>query len=170
MIATIRNCPSATPGECLCLWDRLTPGDGPLVRRCGHCDRLVYLCATDEETAACTRAGHVIARETPTDAELGTVFNEIAPGLALPEAWGPGTPEQEQARRRRTRELTIDDAIRAVRYSSRDCPGCHYPVPNYRLTCYVCGLQVGRVEAENGNRRGATGEPIYGPSSQERAR
>ena len=150
MIATIRNCPSATPRECLWLWDRLTPGEGPSVRSCGRCDRPVYLCASDEETAACARAGRVIARETPTQDELGTVFSKSAEGLALPEAWGPpGTPEQQQARRQYARELGIDEVIRAVRYSTRDCPGCHYPVPDYRLTCYVCGLLVGRVEAED---------------------
>src|SRR5689334_2334036 len=81
MIATIRNCPLATPGECPGLWDRLTPDEDPSARRCGRCDRPVYLCATDEETVAHARAGNVIARETPTDAELGTEYAEIAPGL-----------------------------------------------------------------------------------------
>ena len=146
MNATIRNCPSATRRECQWFWNRLTPSETPSVRTCGGCDRPVYLCDTDEETSACARAGRVIARETPTDEELGSEFHEIAPGHKLPLAWMPGTPEQEQARHRRSREQRIDDAIGAVRYSSRDCPECHYPIPNYRRTCYVCGFLAGRVE------------------------
>jgi hypothetical protein len=113
----------------------------------------VYPCATDEETVAHARAGNAIARETPTCAELGTEYAEIALGLTLPEAWPPGTPEQEMARRRRARERAIDDAIRLVRYASRNCPGCHYPVPNYRVTCRICGFAVGRVYDEDGNLR-----------------
>jgi hypothetical protein len=138
-------------------WDRLTPGEEPAGRRCGRCDRSAYLCATDEETVAHAKAGHVITRETPTDAELGTEYAEIAPGLARPLAWLPGTPEQEEARRRRAREQAIDDALRTVRYASRDCPGCSYPVPNYRVTCRVCGAVVGRVYGADGNLHWAGG-------------
>jgi hypothetical protein len=151
MIATIRNCPGAASNACPWLWDRLAPGDSPAARRCGGCDRPVYLCATDAETAARARARQVIARETPTDAELGSHYSEIAPGLSLPLAWGPGTPEQEEARRRRSQEQAIDDAIRNAREASRDCPGCGYPVPNYRVACRVCGAVVGRLYDENGD-------------------
>jgi hypothetical protein len=145
MIATIRNCSSATCLECPLLWDRLIPGDSPTMRRCGNCDRSVHLCSTDEETVAHARAGHVIARETPTDAELGTEYAECAPGLFLPLAWGEPTPEQAAARGRRLREFAIDAALGAVRYASRDCPWCRYPVADYRVTCHVCRMAIGRV-------------------------
>jgi hypothetical protein len=145
MIATIRNCSSSTCRECPRLWDRLIPADSPATRRCGSCNRSVYLCSTDEETAAHAKAGHVIAREAPTDAELGTKYREIASGILLPLAWGDPTPEQAAARDRRLREFAIDAAIGAVRYASRDCPRCRYPVADYRVTCHVCGMAIGRV-------------------------
>jgi hypothetical protein len=70
---------------------------------------------------------------------MGTEFDGIK---SL--AWVEGTPEQEDARRRHHRELAIDRAIEAVRYSSRDCPQCGYPVADYRVDCHACGLGIGR--------------------------
>ncbi|MGA2706284.1 MAG: hypothetical protein ABSH35_35075 [Isosphaeraceae bacterium] len=113
----------------------------------------MYLCATDEETVAHARAGNVIARETPTDAELGTEYAEIAPGLTLPLAWLPGTPEQEVVRLRRAREQAINDAIRLVRYASRGCPGVPLSgaeLPGdlpYLRVCGGPGLRRGRQPA-----------------------
>src|SRR5258708_28926819 len=154
---TIRNCPSATWRECPTLWDHLTPDESPTTRRCGHCDRPVYLCVTDEETVTHAKAGHCIAREEPTDAELGTEYVELAPGFSLPLAWIDGSPGQEEARRRLARERAINDAIRTVRFASRDCPRCHYPVPDYRVTCHICGFETGRVYDKDGNLHWAGG-------------
>jgi hypothetical protein len=80
---TIRNCPSRAGVECPGNWDCLISDESPTVRQCDRCAQLVYLCTTDEETAACAKAGRLIARAMPTAAELGTVFTEIAPGLAF---------------------------------------------------------------------------------------
>jgi hypothetical protein len=107
----------------------------------------------------------VIARETPTEAELGSVFDESEPGRKIPLAWGRGTPEQEQARRRRLQELKINEAIVSARHASRDCPGCYYPIPDYIPSCYVCDLLVGRVVLEDGNRREAAAEPVNAPEA-----
>jgi hypothetical protein len=145
MIATIRNCSSAFCHDCPRLWERLILGANPAIRRCGSCERPVYLCATDEETVAQVREGHVIAREEPTDVELGSQYAECAPGVFVPLAWREPTPQQAVARARRLREFAINDAIGAARYASRDCPRCRYPVADYRVTCRVCGLVVGRV-------------------------
>jgi hypothetical protein len=139
-LRTIRNCQSTTRAECPRLWDHLVPDESPTVRRCDRCAHLVYLCDTDPETVAHAKAGHCIAREEPKHSELGTVFHGLD---AL--AWGPPTRGQAEARRRRGQEQAINHAIKAVRWSSRDCPGCHYPVPDYRVSCYVCGLEIGRV-------------------------
>jgi hypothetical protein len=147
MIATIRNCPSTTRGTCPWTWDRLAPGENPSARLCSGCDRPVFYCVTDAETVAHARAGQVVARETPTEVELGTEYDD----RGRPMPWRVDiTPEQQEAHRRRFLEMAIDDSIRRVRYSSRDCPVCHFPVPDYRKTCHICWLEVGRVLDEDG--------------------
>jgi hypothetical protein len=104
----------------------------------------VYLCLTDEETVTNARAGHILARETPTHAELGIVTIKTPSGSPRVLPYMDGTLEQEEARRRRHHELAIDRAIEAVRYSSRDCPQCGYPVADYRVYCQVCWFGIGR--------------------------
>lgn len=143
---TIRNCRRRPRGGCPAAWDRLAPGPVEAARDCPVCDRRVYQCVTDGETVAHVRAGHLVARDEPTDMELGTVYLD-----GRPQAWGPPTPDQAEARQRREREQAIDDALGSVRESSRDCPGCGYPVPNYRVGCRVCGVVIGRLYDPDGN-------------------
>jgi hypothetical protein len=152
MLVTIRNCSSAIRRKCPHLWERLIPNTNPTWRQCGSCHQRVYLCGTDEETVALARAGHHIAREEPTDVELGRIYD----GLSC-QALGTLTPEQADAHRRMERERAINDAIMNLRYSSRDCPRCHYPVPDYRVACRVCGFETGRVYDEDGNLNWANG-------------
>jgi biotin synthase-related radical SAM superfamily protein len=62
----------------------------------------------------------------------------------------PETPRQAEASRLIDRELAIDDAIENVRYSTRSCPGCEYPAPDWRVYCRVCGFEFGRVPPRPG--------------------
>jgi hypothetical protein len=49
-----------------------------------------------------------------------------------------GIESQEQERKKRAAEK--DAAI-----TSRRCPKCGSPCPEYRKTCKACGFQIGRV-------------------------
>jgi hypothetical protein len=139
---TIRNCLPMFRFVCPKRWDQLTPGADPIIRHCGHCDRRVHFCKTDEETIAHARAGDCIAREYPDASGQGRVI------LGKPshvERATPLTLEQEEAARMRQRELGVDDAIKNVDRSARTCPQCKYPAPDWRTTCRVCGFAIGRV-------------------------
>jgi hypothetical protein len=149
MSATVRNCLEAS--ACPHSRDWMLPGLDSAITRCDWCDRSVYLCTTDAEVFDLLRAGHLVAWAEPTDAELGTVYAEKTPRLAVPLAWGPPTPEQAVARRLRDLGSAIADAVGNARHASRACPGCGCPVPNYRLGCRVCGVVVGRLYDPDGN-------------------
>lgn len=136
---TVRNCLPVFRMVCPQQWDALTPTGEPGVRHCGGCDRRVYLCETDAETQAHARAGHCIARELPDASEVRAVY------LGLARELPPETPEQAEAGRRRLRERGIDDAIKNAGRSSRSCPECQYPAPDWRVSCRVCGFEFGRV-------------------------
>lgn len=136
---TIRNCLPVFRAVCPQQWDALAPTEDPGIRHCGGCDQRVYFCETDAETQAHARAGHCIAREMPDSSEVRAVY------LGLARELPPETPEQAEAGRRRHRERGIDDAIKNTGRSSRSCPGCHYPAPDWRVACRVCGYEFGRV-------------------------
>jgi hypothetical protein len=126
-------------------WDELTPTAEPGVRECGQCDRRVYLCTTDSETIAHARAGDCIAREMPDSSEAQRLY------LGKPEfPEPPATPRQIAAAPLIDREVAIDDAIENVRYSTRSCPRCEYPAPDWRVCCRVCGFHFGRVPPRQG--------------------
>ena len=52
------------------------------------------------------------------------------------------TPDRKLPRSGR-RERAIDDSIKNAD-SDRSCPKCNFPVPRWRLTCRVCGYEMGR--------------------------
>jgi hypothetical protein len=102
----------------------------------------VYLCSSDEETVGHAQAGHCIAREMPDSSELPHVY--VGQPVGLP----PATPQQEEANRLMLRERGVDDAIKNARSSTRSCPRCQYPAPDWRATCRVCGFEMGRATAD----------------------
>ncbi len=135
----IQNCLPMFRLVCPQLWEELTPTDESSVRHCGQCDQRVYFCTTDAETIAHAGAGHCIAREMPDSSEMRAVY--VGQPVGLPSE----TPQQAEALRLILRERGIDDAIKNARSSSRSCPQCHYPAPDWRVSCRVCGFEFGRV-------------------------
>lgn len=136
---TIRNCLPTFRFTCPKQWGELATTVDPAVRHCGSCDRPVYFCTTDAETIAHARVGNCIAREEPSADAVGRIV------LGQPAIPLPVTPEQAEARRVRARERGIDDAIRNAATATRICPRCDYPAPDWRLTCRVCGFEIGRA-------------------------
>ena len=60
----IHQCPLAK--RCLARWERLEPVQGdPATRFCATCERLVYLCQTDEELSKHSALGRCVALEVP---------------------------------------------------------------------------------------------------------
>lgn len=41
-------------------------------------------------------------------------------------------------------EKGIREVIASVEPSARRCPDCGWPVPRFRVSCYVCGHEIGR--------------------------
>ncbi len=140
---TIRNCLPVFRLVCPQRWEELTPTDLPTVKHCGQCDRQVYLCSTDAETITHAQAGDCIAREMPDASDSPRVY--VGQPVGLP----PVTPQQAEARRIVLRERGVDDAIANARRSSRCCPRCRYPAPDWRVECRVCGFEMRRAVAGN---------------------
>lgn len=140
MLRTIRNCTIRTKAACPKRWEDLDPTDSPGARHCPKCDHDVYFCASDEETLEHARAGHCIAREEPDRSELPRlVIGRLVKPLPEP------TDEQKRALWLRHREHGIDILLNGrLDAPSRPCADCAYPVPNFRKSCYVCGLELGR--------------------------
>ena len=136
---TIRNCPTRWFERiCPLKWEALERTAEDTQRFCGSCDRLVYLCSTDEETLEHARAGHCIAREIPDESEMPEMY------LGEPVDPSPTTESQEKAFGWAMRERGIDDALKNMG-APRACPECSYPVQTWRSECRVCGYEIGRV-------------------------
>lgn len=138
---TIRNCESTFRFQCPKLWSELSPTAAADVRHCALCDCDVFFCKTDQETIAHAKARHCIARELPDEKQLPHVYVGKPKDVPIP------TPEQQEAAKLFARERAIDDAIKNAD-SDRSCPNCNYPAPRWRLTCRVCGFEVGRQLSE----------------------
>jgi hypothetical protein len=134
---TVRLCSLKFKRQCPLEWDNLVATTDSRVRHCEACDHHVYFCATDEETMAHADQGHCVARSAPHRSELPMIV------LGKPDAeWlraHRSTPLQEEAGRIASRESRINDALDNLRYSSRRCSACGYPVPSWWHACRVCG-------------------------------
>lgn len=136
---TIRNCKDDFAFVCPKSWDSLQRTDRDSVRHCQECKEMVYLVRTDEETIERARAGQCIAREIPDASELPVMF------LGRPKDHFAATPSQERAEEEFRRERSIDRALVDFKYSRRTCPGCGYPMPDWKRNCTVCGIEIGRA-------------------------
>jgi hypothetical protein len=136
---TIRNCSIRMRVVCPRTWDGLEATARAGVRHRVQCGEDVFLCETDAETIAHARAGHCIARKGPARSELGPMV------LGRPEVPAEPTHEQREARQWATRERGIDTLLGGrIMGTTRVCPECAYPVPDFRKSCYVCGHELGR--------------------------
>jgi hypothetical protein len=138
---TIRNCEITFRFQCPKLWSELTQTESPDTRHCSVCDCDVFFCKTDEETIEHAKAGHCIARVLPDDRRIPRDV------LGKPKIVPKLTPEQEEAEKEFARERGIDDSIKNAD-ADRSCPQCNYPAPRWRLTCRVCGFEMGRQLGE----------------------
>jgi hypothetical protein len=139
---TIRNCETTFRFQCPKLWSELSPTASAGIRHCFVCDCDVFFCKTDEETIDHAKAGHCIAaRELPDENELPHVYvgQPVNPPIS--------TVQQEQAAKWFGRERAIDDSIKNAD-AGRSCPKCNYPAPRWRVTCRICGYEMGRQLGE----------------------
>jgi hypothetical protein len=134
---TVRNCPTRFRFECPRTWDSLSATADSAIRYCDQCRERVYLCVTDLETIEHAKAGHCIARECPHETELPAMV------IGRPDVPTEFTKAQEAALERLHRESGIDDSIRNID-APRCCPKCQFPAPPWRVSCRVCGFEMGR--------------------------
>lgn len=138
-IRTVRNCLPVFKVVCPQRWEELAPTEAQGVRHCGQCDRDVYFCSTDRETIEHARSGHCIAREMPDNSELPSIY------VGQPHEAPTITAQQEEASLLERRERGVDDSIKNALLSTRCCPRCLYPAPDWRVECRVCGYAIERV-------------------------
>lgn len=137
---TIRNCAVRLKVVCPNIWDDLEATGDADIRHCAQCDEDVHFCRTDAETLAHGRAGHCVAREEPSASELPNLV------LGRPAVAVDVTEQQLLAQRLRARESGITKLLNGrLEGTSRECPACAWPVPDFRVTCYVCGAELGRA-------------------------
>ena len=138
MIRTVRRCGRAFRPGCPIAWEALEETAEASVRRCRVCAEPVYFCATTAETLERAAAGACIAREEPSPQDL--------PQQRFAEAWSKPSilrARHAEARRSKQKEAGIREAI-ASGVDERRCPDCDWPVPRFRVSCYVCGHELGR--------------------------
>ncbi|MBI5368816.1 MAG: hypothetical protein HZA54_17405 [Planctomycetes bacterium] len=135
---TIRNCAFRFKFKCPLKWQNLDATEHDAVRHCRACNQHVYLCRTDEETIGHAQAGRCVARELADGREPGELV------VGIPSNPVPLTPAQEAARAQWARESGIDRALEDLKYAHRTCPHCHWPMPDWRHSCSVCGTVIGR--------------------------
>ncbi|WP_027710086.1 DMP19 family protein [Zooshikella ganghwensis] len=64
------------------------------------------------------------------------------------EMWASKKAKGQNTPRFVTKEIDYKaEAIEDEKYSSRVCPECSQPVPDYRKSCKKCGFPVGRLKA-----------------------
>jgi hypothetical protein len=137
-VRTIRNCPLRFKPDCPKDWGNLAPTLDSGRRHCDRCERDVFFCSGIDDTLEHGRAGHLVARNEPIRSELPPVRLDGPP-------FNP-SPAQLAAEAAHRREHGITTLLNGrIVDASRNCPSCNFPVPNFRLTCYVCEHHVGRV-------------------------
>lgn len=133
----IRNCAVEFRRLCPQDWNGLEPTGDDSVRFCHLCRQNVFLCVGDAEALAHAREGHCIAMP----GEDGSAAALMRVGM--PEQ--PLTPKQERLINADCLDLAKTRALQALKYSSRFCPQCGYPCPDWREHCLVCSYQLGVV-------------------------
>jgi len=136
---SIRNCAVEFRRLCPLDWTSLERTDEKSVRFCQACRQNVFLCASDAEALAHARQGHCIAMPGE-DGSIGP----LAMRVGMPKE--PLTPEQEASVRAYQLDNAKTKALQALKYSSRFCPQCGYPCPDWKEFCRVCRHRVGVVK------------------------
>lgn len=142
---TIRKCAIEFQFQCPRDWNQLRQTADSSIRYCAACEQNVYHCETDDETIRHARAGHCVARAEP--AERGE-RDHVMGILGMVE---PRSSEDRGALEWSMRERGIQAAIsEQLTGEERSCVKCHYPVPDWRKTCFVCGYLVGyRIQSDD---------------------
>ena len=65
------------------------------------------------------------------------------------------SPDQRAAQIAYYNDNRKTKALQALKYSSRFCPECGFPCPNWYDSCGVCGYPVGRIKFRPENDSGA---------------
>lgn len=139
-VNTNRNCTAKIKEPCPRFWEQLSETDSPRIRHCELCQHEVYFCSTDSEAVEHAIQGHCIAKTEPDVRGLRTI-RLGKPTLADPKL----STEHEAVLAEFRREADKSHALRDLRYASRFCPECSYPVSDWLRTCRVCGLAIGRA-------------------------
>ena len=140
----IRNCAVEFRKICPLQWENLWQTADPTVRHCDTCKRDVHFCENDSEAIAHAQAGHCIAKPQLHESELPTIYVGEPKITALP------IPSEKAAMREDyNREAAKTHELRNLKYSTRFCPSCGYPCPDWRQVCRVCDFEIGSPTKDN---------------------
>ncbi len=138
----IRNCPIKFGKVCPKSWDALRETDDQAVRHCDACREDVFFCSSDADAIAHAQKGHCIAMPVPKSARHGPTMMR-RPKLPL----APLSAKEAAALAAYQKEESKSHALRDIKYASRHCPDCGYPVSDWLPTCRVCGFKIGRFNS-----------------------
>ena len=136
---------STTWGQaCPGLWENYETTNDPAVRHCRACCQKVFLCDTDAATLSHARAGHCIVRRG-FGRPVPLAYKEIGPQPVM-------APEDQAVLDAARAESRRQKALECLNCSSRFCPDCGYPCPDWEECCYVCSLNLGAVKSTGHSR------------------
>jgi hypothetical protein len=121
----------ACPG----LWNNFETTNDPSVRHCQVCCQKVFLCDTDAATLSHACAGHCIVRRGFGRPVL-LAYKELGPEPVI-------APEEQAVLDAARAEYRRQKALERLNCSSRFCPECGYPCPDWEGYCYVCQRHLG---------------------------
>ena len=139
----IRNCPVRFKTPCPRKWESLQPTADSTVRHCDVCHKKVHLCTTDASIMEHARQGDCVAWFSPPTDNLPAYGVLGQPTVPSP----PPTAEQMAALKTVHLDAAKTEELNKLKYSSRFCPECGFPCPNWYEACRVCGYSVGRVKS-----------------------
>lgn len=126
-----KHCKVTFSFTCLQEWDAMEPTADERVRHCGTCTREVYLCQTEEESAAHGLVGLCVAM-APTRKWDGWTIGEVDP---LIRWYGEGAESAEARRRAHTPAQEDLAQTRATRSELMHTLGALQPISYGGSTC-----------------------------------
>lgn len=121
---TIGNCDTEFTFKCPQTWDQLGDTESVDIKFCAECHRKVYFCNKDEDTLFHARQGHCIAHERPQENKLPLIL------LGEPDVETLKLNEgRKEAGKWDDRENGVDDALKNIQSSTRNCANVTIPHP-----------------------------------------
>ena len=136
----VKNCAIEFRFQCPQDWEKMTATTEAAIRFCDVCRLKVVLCESDAAALTQAKLGHCVALRRHT----GDGVRMLKVGMLKPS--DEPSPDERAEQRAYILDEMKTEALRALKYSSRFCPQCGFPCPNWYEYCRVCHHPVGRIK------------------------